>query len=218
MTEKIDEVLHAAVARGDVPGVVALVAGPDGVLYEGAATGAPPIRSPPTPCCVIAAMTKMDPPGNWPSGACLSWTPRVETYRPEFASLPVLEGFDGAGTIGRKKCGRRNCIAHWAHRRDVGGPGDPGPPRSPSRPAGPAPWRRTSRLTPTHQMRSRCAAGCAACGHMPALRSYAMGELAWLGGSTGIMPAAAASALGDALNAVATAAHAAIRKLALAQT
>lgn len=35
-----------------------------------------------------------------------------------------------------------------------------------------------------------------------------MGELAWLGGSTGIMPAAAASALGDALNAVATAAHA----------
>ena len=26
MTEKIDEVLHAAVARGDVPGVVALVA------------------------------------------------------------------------------------------------------------------------------------------------------------------------------------------------
>ena len=37
MTEKIDEVLHAAVARGDVPGVVALAAGDDGVLYEGAA-------------------------------------------------------------------------------------------------------------------------------------------------------------------------------------
>jgi hypothetical protein len=52
--------------------------------------------------------------------------------------------------------------------------------------------------------------------HAGPLRSYAMGELAWLGGSTGIMPAAAASALGDALNAVATAAHAAIRKLALA--
>ena len=52
--------------------------------------------------------------------------------------------------------------------------------------------------------------------HAGPLRSYAMGELAWLGGSTGIMPAAAASALSDALNAVATAAHAAIRKLALA--
>ena len=37
MTEKIDEVLHAAVARGDVPGVVALAAGDDDVLYEGAA-------------------------------------------------------------------------------------------------------------------------------------------------------------------------------------
>ena len=37
MTEKIDEVLQAAVARGDVPGVVALAAGDDGVLYEGAA-------------------------------------------------------------------------------------------------------------------------------------------------------------------------------------
>ena len=37
MTEKIDEVLHAAVTRGDVPGVVALAAGDDGVLYEGAA-------------------------------------------------------------------------------------------------------------------------------------------------------------------------------------
>ena len=37
MTEKIDEVLHAAVARGDVQGVVALAAGDDDVLYEGAA-------------------------------------------------------------------------------------------------------------------------------------------------------------------------------------
>jgi len=38
MTEKIDEVLQAAVARGDVPGVVALAAGDDGVLYEAACT------------------------------------------------------------------------------------------------------------------------------------------------------------------------------------
>jgi methyl acetate hydrolase len=54
MTEKIDEVLQAAVARGDVPGVVALAAGDDGVLYEGAAgrraaDAGDPIA--PTPCC-----------------------------------------------------------------------------------------------------------------------------------------------------------------------
>jgi len=37
MTEKINEVLQAAVAKGDVPGAVALAVGDDGVLYEGAA-------------------------------------------------------------------------------------------------------------------------------------------------------------------------------------
>jgi len=42
--------------------------------------------------------------------------------------------------------------------------------------------------------------------HAEPLRGYAMGELAWLGGSTGIMPAPVASPLGDALNAVAAAA------------
>ena len=37
MTERIDEKLQAAVAAGAVPGVVGRAAGPDGVLYEGAA-------------------------------------------------------------------------------------------------------------------------------------------------------------------------------------
>ena len=35
MTARIDEKLQAAVAAGAVPGVVAMAAGPDGVLYEG---------------------------------------------------------------------------------------------------------------------------------------------------------------------------------------
>src|SRR5207247_758196 len=37
MTARIDEKLQAAVAAGAVPGVVAMAAGPDGVLYECAA-------------------------------------------------------------------------------------------------------------------------------------------------------------------------------------
>ena len=48
----------------------------------------------------------------------------METYRPEFASLPVLEGFD-AGTIGRKKCGRRNCITPGHTGQTRAGPGVP---------------------------------------------------------------------------------------------
>jgi CubicO group peptidase (beta-lactamase class C family) len=59
MTEKIDEVLQAAVARGEGPGVVALAAGDDGVLYEGAAgrRAADPITA--DTMLRIASMTKM---------------------------------------------------------------------------------------------------------------------------------------------------------------
>ncbi len=101
MTEKIDEVLQAAVARGDVPGVVALAAGDDGVLYEGAAgmraaDAGDPITA--DTMLRIASMTKMVT-----TTAALQLAERgaleldapVEAYRPEFASLPVLEGFDG---------------------------------------------------------------------------------------------------------------------------
>ena len=59
MTEKIDEVLQAAVARGDVPGAVAPAAGDDGVLHEGAASrrAADPITA--DTMLRIASMTKM---------------------------------------------------------------------------------------------------------------------------------------------------------------
>src|SRR5450755_2943312 len=101
MTRKIDEVLQAAVARGDVPGVVALAAGDDGVLYEGAAgRRAADAGDPITPDTMlrIASMTKMVT-----TTAALQLSERgrleldapVETYRPEFADLQVLEGFDG---------------------------------------------------------------------------------------------------------------------------
>ena len=101
MTRKIDEVLQAAVAEGDVPGVVALAAGDDGVLYEGAAgRRAADAGDPITPDTMlrIASMTKMVT-----TTAALQLSERgrleldapVETYRPEFADLQVLEGFDG---------------------------------------------------------------------------------------------------------------------------
>ena len=100
-TTSIDQVLQGAVERGDVPGVVAMAAGDDGVIYEGAA-GVRSVDSddPITADTMmrIASMTKMVA-----TVAALQLVERgdldldapVDTYRPEFADLPVLEGFDG---------------------------------------------------------------------------------------------------------------------------
>ncbi len=100
-TARLDEVLDGAVDRGDVPGVVALAAGDDGVLYEGAAgVRAVGSEDPITADTMlrIASMTKMVT-----TTAALQLVERgdldldapVDAYRPEFADLPVLEGFDG---------------------------------------------------------------------------------------------------------------------------
>jgi methyl acetate hydrolase len=134
MTEKIDEMLQAAVARGDVPGVVALAAGDDGVLYEGAAgRRAADADDPITPDTMlrIASMTKMVT-----TTAALQLSERgaleldapVETYRPEFASLQVLKGFDGDTPVLRPPRTRatvRQLITHtaglgyWFWNRDI---------------------------------------------------------------------------------------------------
>jgi methyl acetate hydrolase len=100
-TTGIDEVLQNAVARGDVPGVVALAANDDGPIYEGAAgvrsvDADDPISA--DTMLRIASMTKMVA-----TVAALQLVEQgkvdldapVETYRPEFAELQVLEGFDG---------------------------------------------------------------------------------------------------------------------------
>ena len=100
-TTSIDEVLQNAVAAGHVPGVVAMAAGDDGPIYEGAA-GVRSVESddPITADTMlrIASMTKMVA-----TVAALQLVERgeldldepVATYRPEFAELQVLEGFDG---------------------------------------------------------------------------------------------------------------------------
>jgi methyl acetate hydrolase len=101
MTARIDEVLTAAVDAGAVPGVVAMAADADGVVYEGAAGKRSAAADDPiTPDTVmrIASMTKMVT-----TTAALQLVERglldleapVADYRPEFADLPVLTGFDG---------------------------------------------------------------------------------------------------------------------------
>src|SRR5260370_41375311 len=123
MTRKIDEVLQSAVARGDVPGVVALAAVDDGVIYEGAAgKRAGDAGDPITPDTMlrIASMTKMVT-----TTAALQLHERgsleldapVAAYRPEFAGLQVLEGFDGDSPLLRPPAGQatvRQLIPHPA--------------------------------------------------------------------------------------------------------
>lgn len=98
---RIDQVLQDAVESGAVPNVVAMAANEDGTIYEGAAgpraVGQPAAVTPDT-FFRIASMTKMVA-----TTAALQLSEQgkldldapVETYRPEFAELQVLEGFDG---------------------------------------------------------------------------------------------------------------------------
>jgi methyl acetate hydrolase len=98
---RIDQVLQDAVESGAVPNVVAMAANEDGPIYEGAAGPRAVGESDPvTPDTFfrIASMTKMVA-----TTAALQLSERgeldldapVERYRPEFAELRVLEGFDG---------------------------------------------------------------------------------------------------------------------------
>ena len=131
---RIDEVLETAVARGDVPGVVAMAADRQGVTYEGAAgkraANADDPISPDT-MLRIASMTKMVT-----TTAALQLYDRgsldldatVDTYRPEFADLSVLEGFDGDTPRLRQPASRatvRQLMTHtagfgyWVWDRDI---------------------------------------------------------------------------------------------------
>src|SRR5499427_277023 len=96
---RADEVLADAVAAGDVPGVVAVAAGPDGVVYEGAfgrreAGGGPGmtldtvfwIASMSKAVTTVAAMQQVE------RGAV-----SLDEPLPELEGAQVLEGFDEAG-------------------------------------------------------------------------------------------------------------------------
>jgi methyl acetate hydrolase len=101
MTSQIDKVLLDAVAAGRVPNAVAVAADRNGVIYEGAAgpraVGSDDqvtpdslfrIMSMTKMVCTVAALQQVER-GN------LELSAPVDTYCPEFADLPVLEGFDG---------------------------------------------------------------------------------------------------------------------------
>lgn len=100
-SRQIDQVLEAAVDSGGVPCVAAMAADDNGVVYEGAAgTRTPESGDAVTPDTMlrIASMTKMVV-----TVAALQQVERgnldldapVEEYRPEFADVAVLDGFDG---------------------------------------------------------------------------------------------------------------------------
>ena len=100
-TTSIDEVLQNAVSRGDVPGVVAMAANVEGPIYEGAA-GVRSVESddPITADTMlrIASMTKMVTTTaalQLVEQGSLDLDEAVAKYRPEFAEIQVLEGFDG---------------------------------------------------------------------------------------------------------------------------
>ena len=103
LKERMDGLLGAAVERGDVPGVVAVVVDRKGVLYEGAfgkrnlTTGEPMT---PDTVCWIASMTKAI------TGACtmqlveqgkLDLDAPAEQWAPMLKEAQVLEGWDDEG-------------------------------------------------------------------------------------------------------------------------
>jgi methyl acetate hydrolase len=134
MTARIDEVLQAAVAASAVPGVVATAAGPGGTIYEGAAGKRSAAADDPiTPDTMmrIASMTKMITTTaalQLVERGSLSLDAPVRDYRPEFASLQVLTGFDGdtprlrppatQATV-RHLVTHTSGLAYWFWNRDI---------------------------------------------------------------------------------------------------
>jgi methyl acetate hydrolase len=134
MSARIDEVLQSAVAAGDVPNVVAMAADDGGVIYEGAAGRRRPDADDavtPDSMLRIASMTKMVA-----TVAALQQVERgnldlnapVDEYRPEFAQVHVLDGFDGDTPRLRPPVGRatvRHLMTHtsglsyWFWNEDI---------------------------------------------------------------------------------------------------
>jgi methyl acetate hydrolase len=125
-TTSIDDVLRNAVERGDVPGVVAMAANDDGPIYEGAAGQREAGRDDPiTPDTMmrIASMTKMVTTVaalRLVEQGKLDLDAPVATYRPEFADLQVLEGFDGDTPRLRPAAGQATVRQLMSHTSGLG--------------------------------------------------------------------------------------------------
>jgi CubicO group peptidase (beta-lactamase class C family) len=121
MSASIDRVLRDAVDRGVVPNVVGVAADRDGVIYEGAAgPRRPDVDDEVTPDTMlrIASMTKMVTTVatlQLHERGVLDLDAPVDRYRPEFADLQVLDGFDGDEPRLRPPAGRatvRHLLTH----------------------------------------------------------------------------------------------------------
>lgn len=134
MSSSVDAVLQAAVDNGAVPGVVAMAATADGTIYEGSAGVRSAGESDPITADTmmrIASMTKMVTTTaalQLAEQGSLDIEAPVDTYRPEFADLQVLEGFDGDTPRLRPPATRatvRNLLTHtsglayWIWDRDI---------------------------------------------------------------------------------------------------
>ena len=88
----IDELLERAYDDGVVPGVVAMVADREGIIYEGAAGAAPEtlfrIASMTKALTSVAALQLIEQ-------GQLALDQTVASVLPEFGALQLLEGFDG---------------------------------------------------------------------------------------------------------------------------
>ena len=120
-TTAIDKVLADAVARGDMPGVVAMVTDRRGIVYQGAfgvadaGSGSPMtvdtifrIASMTKPITSLAVMQLVEQ-------GRLSLDDPAENYLPQLANLKVFDTFDartGAYTFGRPASADRAAYAH----------------------------------------------------------------------------------------------------------
>ncbi len=131
---QVDEVLHSAVESGTMPNVVAVAGNADGPIYEGAfgpkAAGKPGEVTVDT-LYRIASMTKMVT-----TVAALQLVEQgkldldapVANYRPEFADLKVLDGWDGdtprlrdpasQATV-RQLASHSSGLAYWFWNADI---------------------------------------------------------------------------------------------------
>lgn len=121
----LGDALTASVEAGDVPGVVALVVGPDGVLFEGAAgelsLGTPMpvnaifnIASMTKPVTSVAVMMLADQ-------GLLTLDDAVSEFLPGFDGLQVLTGFDAAGAAQTAPAETAMTVRHLlAHTSGIG--------------------------------------------------------------------------------------------------
>src|SRR6266478_2623267 len=120
----VDEVLRAAIDRGDVPGVVAMAATREGAVYQGAfGRRALPDGAPMTADTVfwIASMTKAitsTAAMQLVEQGKLALDEPIAGLLPELAAPQVLEGFDAAGEPrlrpARRAITLRHLITHTA--------------------------------------------------------------------------------------------------------